>query len=551
MELCAECHAQIVDSYSQTAMARALGPIEPGELEGLDEPVDAFGGLRYALVGDAEGGSVVESRVGTEHRLEVPIEFGIGAGVRLRSLAARFGRTLRFAPLELHTLEGGRETVLAPPQVIRPGRRFYGKVTPECLGCHTDDLPPLRHPLHLAPEPETWQPRGIGCASCHGDRGAEHAAWQVERLALLEPEGGDPILDPAALDRHRQLSVCGACHLQGDVRIELEPGVLGAFPPGAELTARRAVFVAREPSDEIGFVSQLERLVLGACFQGSDSMVCTTCHDPHADLQRPEERARVRAACSGCHGDDSIEHPGTSCSRTDEARDRDCVDCHMRATPVFDVAGAIVHDHRIERRPPPPSHYRSLRFPESAEGDWRVFGWPDTEPPACADDPGLWTMAYDHSGHFERALALAEREPGLAAARLPMYHHVRGSVFERAGRPAEAERAYREALALDPTLAPTAINLALLLGAAGRGEEGEALLDEVLIREPASDGALSNRAVLRGQRGDFAGAREDAERAFEIAPRPELARLLSQLAGSDAEQAALWSRRAAELDPLR
>ena len=34
-ELCRDCHEGIVESYGRTGMARALGPIEPGELDGL------------------------------------------------------------------------------------------------------------------------------------------------------------------------------------------------------------------------------------------------------------------------------------------------------------------------------------------------------------------------------------------------------------------------------------------------------------------------------------------------------------------------------------
>jgi tetratricopeptide (TPR) repeat protein len=221
----------------------------------------------------------------------------------------------------------------------------------------------------------------------------------------------------------------------------------------------------------------------------------------------------------------------------------------MRTTPVFDVAEIEIHDHRIERKPPAPQPPKRLRFAEAPDGAWKLFAWPGKPAPEHADDPGLWAMALDHSGFAEAALEFAEREPGSVAARLPMYHHVRASLFERAGRLEAAERSYREALALDPALVPAATNLGLLLGNTGRADQGIAMLSEVLQREPDADSALANRAVLLARAGDLAGARADLEHAFAVAPRAALARSLAQLAGESSPAGAEWLARARRLEP--
>ena len=362
------------------------------------------------------------------------------------------------------------------------------------------------------------------------------------------------MLRPAELSRTQRMSICAACHLQGDVRIALD-GSLAIPAPGGDLLQQRAVFVPRAESEEIGFVSHTERLVLSACY-GDASLACDTCHDPHRTLYEAGERARVRNACQACHpGELELQSATASaCSRPAEpaAAGRDCVDCHMRRTTTFDVAEVEIHDHHIRRSPgaaSPPARPRVLASPAL---DWVRFAWPDEELPEHADDPGLWLMAYAHRGGLERAAALLAERPGPRVEGLAMYHHSRGSLLERIGRPAEAVLAYERALELDPELAPSAINLGLLYGKGGERERGIALLSSVLARHPAAVNALRNRAGLRFEAGDFAGFQADLTAAFELQPLAELAEILADWFASRGSTALAedWRARARSLAPL-
>lgn len=569
-EACVDCHEGIVRDWRTTTMARALGPVGSDEVAGLAGlgAVDGAG-YRYAFEHreGARAGAparIVETRADAEaHRIAVELAYAIGAGSVDRSYVARIASFDWFAPLEVLSTDAGRFAALAPGHSIRPGSRFTVGITDECLGCHTDAPPPERFPKNQAP-PVAWEPRGIGCGACHAGADA-HAAWQVADLSGEETAGRDPIGRAGSLSRKQRMSICAACHLQGDARIALGPGAVGPPRPGVDVLERRALFVAREPGPEVGFVSQTERLVLSACYLRSDSMTCETCHDPHRALSRDGERARTRAACGSCHPTAGAQHGQSSagaCSRMDDTpppglpeppdgASPDCVACHMRVTPVFDVAHVEIHDHWIRAEPDPPSAPGPLRVPESAEGDWRRFTWPGEPRPEHVDDPGLWMMALDHHGHTERALARVDEPPGPTVARLPMYHHVRGSLLERFERFADAIAAYERALALDPDLAPSAINLALLLGQTGRPDAGVALLDRVLERHPQAVGALRNRAALRYLQGDAAGFERDLVRAFEVQPTGELARLVADWKRGlgDAAGSARWMDRARGLDP--
>ncbi len=567
---CSDCHAEIVAAYRAAPMARALDAVAAGEFEGLGAVRESSSGYAYAFESgpdgpdggsDARGPRVVETR-DDGYRRELEVAFAIGAGELDRSYALARDGHLWFAPIEVVSAHGARprHAALAPFAAMSPGARDSFALTAECLGCHTDRPPPPAWPLNLQPSPEAWTPRGIGCGACHAEAEA-HARWQEADLAGEAPAGSDPLMRPLesgeTSDTARRLSVCAACHLQGDARIPLDPDQLGPPPPGGDLLAQRAVFVAAEPTSDVGFVSHVERLLLSRCYLESEplgGLSCETCHDPHHGIDWPGERERTRAACTQCHATHATDEArALACSLPAAQKgERDCASCHMRRTPVFDVAGVEIHDHWIRTDPGPPSTPGPLRFAESPSGDWKRVRWPGEPAPPHVDDPGLHLMALFHGGHLARATALLDGEAGPEARALPMYHHVRGSLLEHDGRLEEAREAYRAALALAPDFGPSATNLGALCGRLGSVNEGLRVLDSLLARHPRAAGALRNRAVLHDARGDRLAARRDLVAAFEALPDALVARTLARLheALGDADGARRWSAEAARLDPL-
>jgi hypothetical protein len=558
-ELCLDCHEEIVQAYAESAMARALGPVSPAELTELAAlPATASAsGFDYTIFPTPGGQAFVvgETRPASPgYAMGTEILFGIGAGVRDRSLAVRRGSSMFFAPLEILSLPGGRATALSPAEMMQPGQRFGFPLSPECLGCHTDAPPPLTYPLNLAPP--GYVPRGISCAGCHGSAATleVHVAFQEGDLAGEGPSGSDPLLRLAELGRFERLSICAACHLQGDARIELASGRLGSFALGRDIMTERAIFVGAETTDEVGFVSQTERLALSACFQKSE-LDCTTCHNPHRALAGSErETSKTRAACAACHN--GREGAPRDCARTPRETDGDCATCHMPTTGVFDVAAVTIHDHYIRTHPEPmpASHPKALRFAEAPDGAWRRFTWPGEPPPESLNDLGLWMMAYAGGGLIAEANELVDQPPGRVARELAMYHHVRASLLEGLGRSEDAETEYGLALELDPALGISATNLGLLLMKRGRPDVGLATLDQLLATYPLAAGALRNRALVRRELGDQAGFRSDLERAFQLAPTSELARLLAAAFGPgepspDATKAQRYAALDHELDP--
>jgi predicted CXXCH cytochrome family protein len=552
LSLCRDCHPSEADSYAATGMARALERLRADEFAGLRAMSASSAGFLYAFEGHGSSARVVETLekpAGVPARDSASLVFAIGAGELDRSYVAQHHGRLWLAPLEVVGHGAERRAALAPSHALAPGARLTQPVTHECLACHTDDLPERTWPLNLAPN--DWQPSGISCAACH-PAVIEHV--HLRTAGSDEDLAADPFVRTAS--RRQRMERCAACHLQGDARIECEPGRTGPPPGGVDLLRTRAVFVAREATSEIGFVSHVQRLVLSRCYLESagfadGGLACETCHDPHASVHEPHERGRVRAACQRCHETADGESRARACAvpREERPAERDCAACHLRRTGVFDVAEVAITDHWIQRRPPPPSAAKPLRFPESPSGDWRVFTWPEQGP--AEDEPGLWMMALAHGGHDARARTLLDAPPGPRAERLAMYHHVRGSLLERAGDPARARAAYERALELDPELVEAAINLGPLHARLGDPARARALLDGLLARHPLADGAYRNRAVVRLNTGDESGFRADLEAALRLLPDAGLAQTLAKFAAQrgDAAAAERWRAEARRLDP--
>jgi predicted CXXCH cytochrome family protein len=577
---CLDCHAAIVRSYRSTGMAHALGPIEDPHLADLASVPDANSGFRYRFAAAVSGPSIVESwtppstsaagapaaqKPGVES--SAPLAFAIGAGRLDQAYAAKLGDLLFLAPLEVVGSGAARRATLAPGHMIQPGTRFTIPITEECLACHTDDLMPREYPLNLVPRKAVWKPAGISCAACHGPVDA-HAIWREAALAGEKPATPDPVLTATRTGPIESLSVCARCHLQGDARILLEPGARGIPPPGGDLLARCAVFVAKNPTHEIGFVSQVERLALSRCFirsfdrsseKGARALTCVTCHDPHRSSTDAAERKSVRDACSRCHAEGAADDKGGAGSaggcalKMDRRADKDCVQCHMRLTGTFDVAAVLIHDHKIERKPPPASMPSTLRTKEARDGELALFAWPGEESRAYAADPGLWMMALMSLGRPELALPFAMKDPGAVSKRLSMYYHLRGSLYEQAEKPEAARQAYERALLLDPSQAETTVNLAPLLGRLGEPQEGVRMLSRLLARYPKAEGALRNRCALDLALHDEAAFAADLEAAQRILPRAPNARALAQYYArlGRADVAEHWRAEALRLDPTQ
>jgi Flp pilus assembly protein TadD len=134
---------------------------------------------------------------------------------------------------------------------------------------------------------------------------------------------------------------------------------------------------------------------------------------------------------------------------------------------------------------------------------------------------------------------------------LPSGPYNLGNLYAAQGRPADAERQYRRALAIDDQLFMAKGNLAMLLAGSGRLDEAERLLREAHAAQPGQAGISFNLGLLLAE----VGKRDEAERLLRqaLVADPDLAPAAFNLAVMVGErrpaEAVTLARRAAALRP--
>jgi predicted CXXCH cytochrome family protein len=186
-------------------------------------------------------------------------------------------------------------------------------------------------------------------------------------------------------------------------------------------------------------------------------LACESCHDPHFPRTDAGERARVRAACLGCHSSEpSPESRSAVPCAMRHRSDADCASCHMRVTPPFDVAGVEITDHWIARVPGPPSSFDRVRARAATDGKIERFRWPGAPPPENVDDPGLAMMMLSFTGatretQGDAAGFRADLERSFHARPRTSVARMLAEAWSELDDAAAAERWTREAEHADPT----------------------------------------------------------------------------------------------------
>jgi tetratricopeptide (TPR) repeat protein len=189
---------------------------------------------------------------------------------------------------------------------------FLRESTLRCLECHNTWFAHVPGTLNEY-DRNNFLP-GVTCENCHGP-GREHVAFHKAHPGA---EAGQEIVRPPRLMRERQLEVCTQCHSNA----VKHRGPALQYRPGEPLESRYKTLLApRHPEDD-HVANQIKYLRQSKCFQSSDEMTCTTCHNPH----RPEPASvSRREACLQCHSRDDCGEQ----ERLPAAVRHDCAGCHM------------------------------------------------------------------------------------------------------------------------------------------------------------------------------------------------------------------------------
>jgi predicted CXXCH cytochrome family protein len=495
LEPCAPCHADIVASYREHAMFQSIGSpdrVTPGT---VTNPANQN---RYTIAADKQGFSLTTTfGDGGSRRQRMVGRMGAGlfdTSWVTAEVDGESGETtgrLFFAPVESLT---GRGLELSPFELHAnsPGPDFA--LTESCLTCHTMSERGSVFPSNHLGADAFHEFSPLTCSACHGDTKRHE---DILRGRATAPQDDIGLTRLGKLAPGSQRDVCARCHLQGDARIDL---VRGKPRRDLPLAGQIPVLVPRETVEDFRFVGQLERLALSACFRGSPSMTCTSCHEPHRGV-RTQGVASFDAACVRCHQ--------TVPGHTSLTREASCVDCHIRRSQPFDLPHVRSADHRIVRHPRPPQHDIPHRQFAAPEGELVLFD--DGRLQKRLESPegqrwlsGVLAMGLVSMGRIEEAARRFDEfpPPGSKAALSPSA--ASGSELV----PLETEPSFH-------------VLRAMVLMTRGRLEPAKAAFSDALALDPLAAGALLGRARLRLDTGDMSGALVDTQAVIEAFPAAE------------------------------
>ncbi len=518
--------------------------------------------------------------------LEKSADYVIGSGNHARTYLSRTpDGQLKELPVSWYAEKNGY-WAMSPGYDRADQDDFRRPIPNECMFCH-NGYPSLKPRADMAGSNPVFPadlPEGIDCQRCHGP-GSAHVA--LVRSGHAKPdEVRRAIVNPAKLDRDRQLEVCLQCHLETSSRPlpysirRYERGVF-SYRPGEPL-AEYALHFDQQPRpgvDRFEIAGAAYRLRQSACFRGSQ-MTCLTCHNPHDVPRGVTAKQHYVSVCRTCHSNSG--HVAKMSTATSS-----CLDCHMPKRRSQDAVHTIMTDHFIQRQKPPGNLLAELAEPDDRKDGYRGEVVPYYPPQVKGGDELYVAVAQvkdsaNLDGGVPRLRAALEKDK----SGYPQPRTELGNAYSKTGETDKAVAAFEEALRVRPDYPPAVKGLVsalftqgkldeaarLIRDKAGQGQPDPVLLTnlgnaylqsgkaesaEAPLREAAGlDSDLSDAQNLLGlvslAKGDAAGAESHFREAIRIQPDLALAHHnLANLLGQTRRyaEAKYEFRRAIAIDP--
>jgi Tfp pilus assembly protein PilF len=352
MDVCRGCHPGIYETFMQTGMGQSFGratrqksaaDFTPGHALVYDSVLDYY----YRPYWQNDSLYIMEYRLSgrdTVHRLVQRIDYVVGSGQHTNSHIFSAGGYVHQAPITFYTQK--KRWDLAPGFEDGASSRFRRMIQLECMTCHN------AYPGHVAGSENKYTQvmGGIDCERCHGPGSLHVYARQNNPPVDTSKTPDYTIVNPKRLSAELQNNICQRCHLQG-IAVLNDGKTFYDFRPGMKLSEVMNVFMPlyEGGQDKMIMASHVERMKKSDCYLQSGKMSCITCHNPHISVKFTP-RTQYINACQSCHG--GKEQPQcTETATARNARNNDCITCHMPRNGSIDIPHVAVTDHYIRRRP--------------------------------------------------------------------------------------------------------------------------------------------------------------------------------------------------------
>ena len=343
-ETCRECHEDRHTTFRRTGMGRSMAAIDLAR-----EPIDAkyehsLSKRRYEIT--RQNGRLWHREFlfapGAENVLlaEYPMNYVVGSGRYSLTYVCDAEGFMVESPATWYTSKNA--WAMSPGYDQAHQRGFERPVGVDCLICHAGRVEAVDDTYHRM---KIIEP-AIGCERCHGP-GSLHTNLQRQRAkAGAQPTGESDltIVNPRELPRELAEAVCQQCHLRPTAVVLARGRTPTSYRPGLPLEDFLHTYQLDEENAAMTVVGHVEQLHLSKCYQGSKTLTCVTCHDPHGMPREEEHLEYYRATCLKCH--QTSECKVEPAHRAKESPGNDCSKCHMPRSET-DIPHLAFSHHRI------------------------------------------------------------------------------------------------------------------------------------------------------------------------------------------------------------
>ncbi|MBK9481702.1 MAG: pilus assembly protein TadD [Bacteroidetes bacterium] len=350
MQTCRSCHWQVYETFIKTGMGQSWGIANKEKSAADFSPAkalvyDSVKDFYYKPYWDGDSLTIMEYRLAgkdTVHQRFEKVSYIVGSGQHTNSHIININGYLHQAPITFYTQKGKWD--LAPGFEKGLSSRFDRKIEMECISCHNGYPELVAGSLNKYAQVQV----GIDCERCHGP-GSLHVSQKQQGIIVDTSQTADyTIVNPRRLNIEEQNNLCQRCHLQG-ITVLNDGKSFFDFKPSEKLSKTMNTFMPNYSSSENHMImaSHVERMKMSTCYVNSGKMSCITCHNPHVSVKYTPETQYINA-CNSCHTSKD------ACTETLEkrnAKQNNCLSCHMPKNGSIDIPHVAVTDHFIRKRP--------------------------------------------------------------------------------------------------------------------------------------------------------------------------------------------------------
>jgi hypothetical protein len=320
-QTCRSCHKTIYDSYIHTAHFNTTQEAGDNNIAGNFQPPHnrfQYNDSTWIDLQKRDSGyyqaAFVNGKETEAHRID--ILFGIRHAQTF--LSWKKDRTIEL-PVSYYKAINGWAT---SPGFSSTRVYFSRFINAGCYECHSSFIGSKLNPGPRGMEEVLHRNTmifGIDCEKCHGPA-ATHVQYHTNNPGSAIAKYITAISN---LPRERKLDACAVCH-SGNNKIQVQSTF--RFKPGDTLSNYFTTWSgtgANARFDVHG--NQFQLLAQSACFRKTNTLDCSTCHNPHADASG--NLTAYSASCSNCHG--KVQHSFVKDELEEKRLAANCIDCHM------------------------------------------------------------------------------------------------------------------------------------------------------------------------------------------------------------------------------